>query len=47
MARRHPVTARLNGSFGASLVGVLGLMFDDMGERCFIFQRVELMLLSR
>src|SRR5260370_20192304 len=32
MARRHPVTARLKGSFGASLAGVLGLMFDDM--RC-------------
>src|SRR5262252_2619778 len=30
MARRHPVTARLNGSFGASLAGVLGLMFEDM-----------------
>src|SRR5258708_21926420 len=30
MARRHPVTARLNGSFGASLAGVLSLMFEDM-----------------
>src|SRR5258708_15183970 len=41
MARRHPVTARLNGSFGASLAGVLGLMFEDMDERCFIFLWVE------
>jgi hypothetical protein len=31
MARRHPVTARLNGSVGLSLPGVLPLMLDDMG----------------
>ncbi len=30
MARRHPVTARLNGSVGASLAGVLVLMFEDI-----------------
>src|SRR5260370_38199215 len=44
MARRHPVTARLKGSFGASLAGVLGLMFEDMKKRCFIFLCVEPML---
>jgi hypothetical protein len=28
IARRHPVTARLNGSVGDSFEGFLGLMFD-------------------
>jgi hypothetical protein len=36
----------LNGSFGASLAGVLGLMFEDMDGRCFIFLSVEPMLSS-
>src|SRR6266566_4022757 len=30
IARRHPVTARLNGSVGDSFDGFLGLMFDDI-----------------
>src|SRR5580704_13639463 len=30
IARRHPITARLNGSVGASFAGVLLLMFEDM-----------------
>src|SRR5512132_4610877 len=30
IARRHPVTARLNGSVGESFDGFLGLMFDDI-----------------
>jgi hypothetical protein len=30
MARRHPLTARLKGSLGASLAGDLGLMFEVM-----------------
>src|SRR4029453_7210240 len=30
IARRHPVTARLNGSVGDSFDGLLGLMFDDI-----------------
>lgn len=30
MARRQPVTARLNGSVGASLGEAFGLMFEDM-----------------
>ena len=30
IARRHPVTARLNGSVGDSFEGFLGLMFDDI-----------------
>src|SRR5208337_4040174 len=29
MARRHPVTARLNGSVGLSLLGLLPLTWDD------------------
>src|SRR5215472_3472454 len=36
MARRHPVTARLNGSFGASLAGGLGLMW---GDRVFLKEK--------
>src|SRR5215472_13267011 len=32
MARRQPVTARLNGSVGLSLARGLPLMFDDMAE---------------
>src|SRR5262249_17663873 len=31
IARRQPVTARLNGSVGASLTGPLGLMLEDIG----------------
>src|SRR5262249_3737089 len=30
IARRHPVTARLNGSVGEAFDGFLGLMFDDI-----------------
>lgn len=30
MARKQPVTARLNGSVGASLGEAFGLMFEDM-----------------
>src|ERR1700754_4575236 len=30
IARRQPVTARLNGSVGASLVGVFGLVLEDI-----------------
>src|SRR5262249_24147377 len=30
IARRHPLTARLNGSVGESFDGFLGLMFDDI-----------------
>src|SRR5262245_19339552 len=33
IARRHPVTARLNGSVGDSRLGVLGLKFEDILER--------------
>src|SRR5262245_42768005 len=32
IARRQPVTARLNGSVGASLAGALGLMLEDIGR---------------
>ncbi len=35
MARRHPVTARLKGSVGASFAGDLGLMLVDMPVRYF------------
>src|SRR5262249_25188202 len=31
IARRQPVTARLNGSVGASLAGALGLVFEGLG----------------
>src|SRR5580704_9364624 len=45
MARRQPVTARLNGSVGASLAGDLGLMLEDMG-RDFILPRVGAMFIQ-
>src|SRR5713101_9649027 len=32
IARRHPVTARLNGSVGLSLAELLPLRLEDMGD---------------
>ena len=36
IARRHPVTAPLNGSVGESFDGFLGLMFDDITASCAV-----------
>ena len=41
IARRQPVTARLNGSVGASLAGVLGLMLEDMAAISLSLSRGE------
>src|SRR5262245_57120012 len=35
MARRQPVTARLNGSVGLSRLELLPLKFEAMGEKSF------------
>ena len=35
MARRQPVTARLNGSVGDSLGGVFGFWLEDIAD-CFV-----------
>src|SRR5215467_13853108 len=47
IARRQPVTARLNGSVGASLAGVLGLMLEDMGGTSLYFPKGRAYVHSR